>query len=112
MIQQRSTQPAGGQAMPLPPDDSYPQTPESIERNRIWNLNERRQTARRLMDQTSLDVVRVLGLELEFTAIDDERRDKIDGIETLSQLVDKFGADLCQRWLNTLTAMKKAEKGQ
>jgi hypothetical protein len=88
----------------------YPCTAESIERNRIYNITERVNTACLMLDEATRDAIRILGLELR--PIPEIYNSDVDGIEALKRILDVFGEERSTRWLAVLVAEKRRAEGR
>lgn len=91
------------QPVPTIPDPP-PCTPESIAAAKLAVERERADVAKAWIDESAVEIVRRLGLPV--AAVSDLQWDRVDGIETLSLLVDRHGAERVQRWLANLIALK------
>ena len=92
--------------MPLPDN---PETQASIARNRQWNLEERRRVAARLLDDTTVEIVKILGFELKEAAL--TTQDKLDAILMLGELFNQWGEDQLRTWLDIFAQEKRMADG-
>lgn len=74
-----------------------PCTPESIEAAKAANIAERREVARLLVETGAEHLIAAMGLHLSAETLQDEAR--IEGVATVFDLVQRFGARRVHAWV-------------